>query len=287
MLALSSIVLQANVIDKNRRNSLALLDTAAGYLTNSMNTFRWIREQAVQAANGIYTPQDREKMDRKVRAGLDEARRQLQYGLFNGMAIFEKETGKKQNINTVHFKTGPYSGFSHTFPELKMLLTPEAPLRIHTPAAANNAIAMVDSILMRLSLAHAGIEGARERLRFETNFAKHLTWAIMSGNSPALEAFFRMSLREVRCRMFALALESANGIYSLFDRTCLDISFQQLIAANDSIVDSMAKYGKRNTARGSLQVDRGQEKLPVMDIRTIEHANSAVKITLKGLVGNM
>ena len=277
------MLFRSDVIDKNRRNSLALLDTAAGYLTGCMNAIQRIRELTVQAANGIHTPQDREKMDRKVRAGLEDARRQLQYGLFNGMAIFEKETGKKQSLNTVHFKTGPYSGFTHTFPELKMLLTLEAPLRIHTPAAANNAIAAVDGILMRISLAQARIEGARARLRLETDFTRQLTWNIMNGKSSNLEAAFRKSLRAVRCQMFALALESANGIYSLFDRSCLDISFQQLIAANDSIVDSMAQYRKKET--GTSAPGRNQEKHPAMDIRTIEHANSAVKLTLKGLVG--
>lgn len=282
VLVLSVTALRADVIDKNYKNSLALLDTAQGYLTGCMDKIRWIREQAVQAANGIYNPQDRIKMDKKVRASMDDARRQLQYGLFNGMAVFQKATNKKQSLNTVHFKTGPFSGFSHTFPEMQTLLTTEA-LSIRTPAEADAAIPVVDGILMRISTALAGIAGARERLRYETDFSEPLTWNIMHGRASWLEASFRGSLRAIRCRMFTLALESANGIYSLIDRTHLDMTFQQLVAAHDSIVDSMMQYEKKNP--GSPASGREQEKLAAMDIRTIEHANSAVSITLKGLVG--
>lgn len=282
VLALSVTALRADVIEKNYKNSLALLDTATGYLTGCMDKIRGIREQAVRAANGIYTPQDRITMDKQVQAGLDDARRQLQYGLFNGMEIFQKETGKKHSLNTVHFKTGPFSGFSHTFPEGRTLLAAES-LRIRTSVEAISTIGTVDGILMRIAGAQAGIAGARERLRYETDFSRQLTWNIMNGKSVNLQAAFRKSLREVRCRMFALALESANGIYSPFDRSCLDMSFQQLIAAHDSIVDSMAQYGKKNA--GSSASGQKPEKLAAMDIRTVEHANSAVSITLKGLVG--
>lgn len=82
---LSSQVRGLRQASKNAQDGVSFIQTAEGYLDNTENALQRIRELAVQAANGIYSNQDRQQIQVEVSQMVDEVDRVASYAQFNGL----------------------------------------------------------------------------------------------------------------------------------------------------------------------------------------------------------
>ncbi|MCL2243666.1 MAG: flagellin, partial [Treponema sp.] len=74
-----------NQASVNAQNGISFIQTTEGYLQESQDILQRLRELSVQAANGIYTEEDRMYMQIEVSALVDEIDRVASHAQFNGM----------------------------------------------------------------------------------------------------------------------------------------------------------------------------------------------------------
>ena len=86
-----------NMAGKNIQDGVSFIQATEGYLQETTDVMQRIRELAVQAANGIYSAEDRMQIQVEVSQLVDEIDRVASHAQFNGMNIltgrFARETG--------------------------------------------------------------------------------------------------------------------------------------------------------------------------------------------------
>lgn len=86
-----------NMAGKNIQDGVSFIQATEGYLQETTDIMQRIRELAVQAANGIYSAEDRMQIQVEVSQLVDEVDRIASHAQFNGMNIltgrFARETG--------------------------------------------------------------------------------------------------------------------------------------------------------------------------------------------------
>jgi len=75
--------------ERNTEDGISFIATAEGYLNQSSEIVQRIRTLAVQTANGIYTPEDRQLVQVEVSALVDELDRVASQAEFNKFKLFE------------------------------------------------------------------------------------------------------------------------------------------------------------------------------------------------------
>ena len=96
--------------EKNAEDGISFIQVAEGYLQESQDIIQRIRELAVQAANGIYSSEDRTMIQVEVSQLVDEVDRIASHAQFNGMNMltgrFAKETGMNAVTGSMWFQIG-------------------------------------------------------------------------------------------------------------------------------------------------------------------------------------
>ena len=86
-----------NMAGKNIQDGVSFIQATEGYLQETTDVMQRIRELAVQAANGIYSAEDRMQIQVEVSQLVDEVDRIASHAQFNGMNMltgrFARETG--------------------------------------------------------------------------------------------------------------------------------------------------------------------------------------------------
>jgi len=90
-----------NQASTNAQNGISFIQTTEGYLQESQDILQRLRELAVQAANGIYTDEDRMYMQIEVSALVDEIDRVASHAQFNGMNMLTGRFGRPIGENVV------------------------------------------------------------------------------------------------------------------------------------------------------------------------------------------
>jgi len=90
-----------NQASVNAQNGISFIQTTEGYLQESQDILQRLRELAVQAANGIYTEEDRMYMQIEVSALVDEIDRVASHAQFNGMNMLTGRFGRPFGENQV------------------------------------------------------------------------------------------------------------------------------------------------------------------------------------------
>jgi flagellin len=85
-----------NRASANALDGISFIQTAEGYLQETQDILQRLRELSVQAANGIYTAEDREQIQVEVSALIDEIDRIASHAQFNGMNML---TGRFASTN--------------------------------------------------------------------------------------------------------------------------------------------------------------------------------------------
>lgn len=86
-----------NMAGKNIQDGVSFIQATEGYLQETTDIMQRLRELAVQAANGIYSAEDRMQIQVEVSQLVDEVDRIASHAQFNGMNVltgrFSRDTG--------------------------------------------------------------------------------------------------------------------------------------------------------------------------------------------------
>ena len=189
-----------NQANRNIENAVSFIQTTEGYLQETQDILHRVRELSVQAANGIYTPEDRMQIQVEVSQLVDEVNRIASHAQFNGMnlltgAFANPELGGT-DARQMFFQVGANMdqrerAFIGTMTAEALGLSggqvaPGEMISISTPDVANQAIGSVDSALSIVSKQRADL-GAYQN-RFEMA-AKGV--AVAAENMQAAESLIR------------------------------------------------------------------------------------------------
>ncbi len=90
-----------NQASKNAANGISFIQTTEGYLQESQDIIQRLRELSVQAANGVYTNEDRMQIQVEVSQLVDEIDRIASHAQFNGMNLLTGRFARDNGQNTV------------------------------------------------------------------------------------------------------------------------------------------------------------------------------------------
>jgi len=182
---------------KNIENGVSFIQTTEGYLAESHDIIHRLRELSIQAANGIYTAQDRENIQVEVTQLVDEINRIASHAQFNTLNMLTGRFAENSQADTAA-KMFFHVGANMDQRELMFIgtmtaaalnledLATQAPISMSTPDNANQAIGTLDEALNRISKQRADL-GAYQN-RFETA-AKGI--AVAAENIQAAESVIR------------------------------------------------------------------------------------------------
>jgi flagellin len=168
--------------ERNAEDGISFIQTAEGYLQETQDILQRLRELAVQAANGIYSTEDRIMIQVEVSQLIDEVDRIASHAQFNAMNIltgrFARETGENTATASMWFHIGANMdqrerAFIGTMTSQGLgLKNPVGPahgasfISISTPAKANAAIGQIDQALMKVSKQRADLGAYQTRLEY-------------------------------------------------------------------------------------------------------------------------
>jgi len=211
-----------NRAEKNAMDGISFIQTTEGYLQESQDIIQRLRELSVQAANGIYSDEDRMQIQVEVSSLVDEVDRIASHAQFNGMNLltgrFARETGENLVTASMWFHVGANMDqrvrvFIGTMTSeglgLRQLASKQI-ISVSTPDQANRAIGMLDEALKHVNKQRADLGAYQNRLEFT---AKGL--AIGAENMQASESRIRdadMAYEMVEFTKNSILLQSATAM---------------------------------------------------------------------------
>lgn len=163
---------------KNAEDGISFIQTAEGYLQQTQDVSQRIRELAVQAANGIYTAEDRMMIQVEVSQLVDEVDRIASHAQFNTMNMLTGRFGNDQQGQFVGASMWFHIGANMDQRErayIGTMTTRGLGLRsqstnsfisLSTPNEANRALGTIDQALMKVSKQRADLGAYQNRLEF-------------------------------------------------------------------------------------------------------------------------
>ncbi len=162
--------------EKNTMDGISFIQTTEGYLQESQDIIQRLRELAVQAANGIYSDEDRMQIQVEVSALVDEIDRIASHAQFNGMNMltgrFARESGENLVTASMWFHIGANMGqrervYIGTMTAeglgVKQAITGEI-ISVSTPDQANRAIGVLDEALKVVNRQRADLGAYQNRM---------------------------------------------------------------------------------------------------------------------------
>lgn len=167
---------------KNAEDGISLIQTAEGYLNETTDVLQRLRELAVQAANGVYSDDDRLNIQVEVSQLIAEIDRIASHAQFNGMNLltgkFAKPTIASESAASMWFHIGAnldqrirvYIGTMST--QGLGLKNPIGRaetatfISVSTPDKANIALSLIDSALIKVAKQRADLGAYQERLEY-------------------------------------------------------------------------------------------------------------------------
>ncbi|MDY3939157.1 MAG: flagellin [Spirochaetia bacterium] len=90
-----------NQASQNVSNGISFIQATEGYLQETQDILHRLRTLSVQAANGIYTDEDRMQIQVEVSQLVDEINRIASHAQFNGMNLLTGRFARETGLNTV------------------------------------------------------------------------------------------------------------------------------------------------------------------------------------------
>ena len=160
-----------NQASKNIQNGVSFIQTTEGYLAETTDILQRVRELAVQAANGIYSDEDRMQIQVEVSQLVAEVDRIASVAQFNGMnmltgrfaeeggQIMQFQVGANMDQNTrVYIGTMTASALG-----LKGAQGGEEQVTIASPEEANMTLGAVDAALTQVNKQRADLGAYQNR----------------------------------------------------------------------------------------------------------------------------
>ena len=165
-----------NQASKNAANGVSFIQTTEGYLQESSDILQRLRELSVQAANGIYTNEDRMQIQVEVSQLVDEIDRIASHAQFNGMNIltgrFAREGGENVVTASMWFHIGAnmdqrervYVGTMTAKGLGVKQVSSDEILSLAAPDSANRSIGVLDEALKKVNKQRADLGAYQNRL---------------------------------------------------------------------------------------------------------------------------
>lgn len=158
--------------ERNTEDGMSFVQTAEGYLDQTAKIVQRMRVLSVQAANGIYSNEDRQLIQVEVSALVDEIDRTASQAEFNRFKILTGEFSKVNPKASMWFHIGPNTNqrkrvFIGTMTAQAFQMkdgTGKLTMSLSTPGGANAAIGVLDSALQKLSKQRADLGAYYNRL---------------------------------------------------------------------------------------------------------------------------
>lgn len=165
-----------NQASANAQNGISFIQTTEGYLQETQDILQRMRELSVQAANGIYSDEDRMQIQVEISQLVDEIDRIASHAQFNGMNLltgrFAQSTG--ENIPTASMwlhiganmdqRVRVFIG-TMTASSLGMRLAQDDKIvTLENPDEANKLIGTVDQALKKVNKQRADLGAYQNRL---------------------------------------------------------------------------------------------------------------------------
>ena len=161
---------------RNAADGVSFIQTTEGYLQESSDVLIRIRELAIQAANGIYTAEDRMQIQVEVSQLIDEVDRISSHAQFNGMNMLTGRFASFTGLNAPTASMWLHIGANMDQREqvfIGTMTTTALGLRqigngafisISTPDQANRNIGVLDEALKRVNKQRADLGAYQNRL---------------------------------------------------------------------------------------------------------------------------
>ena len=158
--------------ERNTEDGMSFVQTAEGYLDQTAKIIQRMRVLAVQAANGIYSNEDRQLIQVEVSALVDEVERTASQAEFNRIKVLTGEFSRVNPKASMWFHIGAnanqrkrvYIG-TMTAQAFNMKDgTGTIQMKLSTPGGANNAVSVLDTALQKLSKQRADLGAYYNRL---------------------------------------------------------------------------------------------------------------------------
>ncbi len=168
--------------EQNAEDGVSFIQTTEGYLQETQDVLQRIRELAVQASNGIYTPEDRMQIQVEVSQLVDEINRVASHAQFNGMNLLTGRFAREMGENTVTASMWFHIGANMDQRERAYIGTMTAQglgiqglngtpaaatfISLSTPDQANRAIGLMDEALLKVNKQRADLGAYQNRLEY-------------------------------------------------------------------------------------------------------------------------
>lgn len=157
--------------ERNTEDGMSFIQTTEGYLEETTKILQRIRVLAVQSANGIYTPEDRQLIQVEVSALVDEVDRIASQAEFNKMNLLLGDFSRVNPKASMWFHMGANMHqrervFIGTMTAEALLLKESTGkiLTLSTPEWSNSAIGIIDSALQVIAKQRADLGAYYNRL---------------------------------------------------------------------------------------------------------------------------
>jgi flagellin len=180
--------------ERNTEDGMSMIQTAEGYLQETHDILQRVRVLAVQAANGTYTPEDRQLIQVEISELVSEVDRISSQAEFNKMKLLTGAFARLRPTSSMWFHMGPNMHqrervFIETMTSAALGLRNPTVLTfisISTPAKANAVIGIADEALRIISKQRADLGAYYNRL-------EHASKGLMNAyeNTQAAESRIR------------------------------------------------------------------------------------------------
>jgi len=164
-----------NQASANAQNGISFIQTAEGYLQESQDILQRLRELSVQAANGIYSDEDRLYIQVEVSQLVSELDRIASHAQFNGMNMLTGRFARMTGSNTVTASMWFHIGANMdqrsqvfigtmTAMGLGIRQSDQSFISLEDPDEANKSIGTIDAALKIISKQRADLGAYQNRL---------------------------------------------------------------------------------------------------------------------------
>jgi flagellin len=185
-----------NQAERNIQNGVSFIQTTEGYLQGTQDILHRLRELAVQAANGIFTDEDRMQIQVEVSQLVDEVNRIASHAQFNGMNLltgafaFDSAVGRIMQLQVGANMDQNERIFIGTMTATALGIQNaqgmDGIISMANPESANQAIGSIDAALQMVSKQRADLGAYQNRFEIAAQGV-----AIAAENIQAAESRIR------------------------------------------------------------------------------------------------
>jgi flagellin len=157
--------------ERNTQDGISMIQTTEGYLQETQDILQRMRVLAVQASNGIYTPEDRQMIQVEISQLIDEVDRIASQAEFNKMNLLQGDFARGSRVASMWYHMGAnmhqrekvFIG-TMTAAALSLKRGDGTLLTLSTADSANDAIGTLDDAIYKVSKLRANLGAYQNRL---------------------------------------------------------------------------------------------------------------------------